>query len=165
MFVDPSIVFLASTALGNELRCAIGDVVFSELVNDLSETKGAAEGVETWRSHHIEPAGRMRRDVGRYREQLDLTDLQARFHSVASGSQQFRAYIDELAHLPRAVHLEAMASGGALIANEDRTAELWRYDDRLACYDMESGGFARALDAGRLALFATPAPRSRGSAC
>jgi SAM-dependent methyltransferase/nucleoside phosphorylase len=142
--LNPTVAFLIGTGLGNPKRCGVADVVFSEKITDISETKALDEGVQSWRSRHIEPAGRMRRDVGRFREALNISDLQARFYTFAS--EHLQTQISEIPPMPGAVHLESIASGDVVIANPDLADQIWRYDDRLSCYDMESGGFARALD-------------------
>ncbi len=143
-FLDPTLAFLIGTGLGNSKRCEVGDVVFAEKITDISETKALDKGVQTWRSRHIEPAGRMRRDVGRFREALNVAEIQSRF--LAFASQHLQGQLVHLSPMPAAVHLEAVASGDVHIASKDLVEQIWRYDDRLACYDMESGGFARALD-------------------
>lgn len=142
-FLDPSLAFLIGTGLGNPRRCKVGDVVFSEKITDVSETKAFHAGSQSWRSRHFEPTGRMRRDAGRFRESLDLHSLQEQFHSFAS--DHLAEHLAGLSRLPAGVHLEAVAAGDVLIASASLTEQLWSYDDRLACYDMESGGFARAL--------------------
>jgi SAM-dependent methyltransferase/nucleoside phosphorylase len=138
----PALAFIVGTALGNPARSKIADVVFAESVTDLSETK-VDDAQSKWRPHQVEPPGRMRREVGRFKESLTLAPMRRELKALID-----RKVTEEVPpSLARfSVHFEALASGGAMVGGATVADKIWEHDDRLACYDMESGGFGRALD-------------------
>ena len=139
--LDPTLAVLVGTALGNPKRCAVGDVVLSVQVAIVTEPKALEEGKYSWRGRHLEPAGRMRRDAGRFREFLDVAPLAREYQRLWSERQASIRGPQVL----QGIHHESVASGDILIADEQLAQQLWNYDDRLACYDMESAGFSRVL--------------------
>jgi SAM-dependent methyltransferase/nucleoside phosphorylase len=141
--LQPALAFVVGTALGNPARSKIADVVFAETVTDLSETK-IDDAQSKWRPHPVEPPGRMRREVGRFKETLNLAGLRRELKGLVALKVADKVPVGLLSKF--SVQFEAIASGGAMVGGSTVAQRIWEHDDRLACYDMESGGFGRALD-------------------
>lgn len=143
--LEPKVAIMIGTALGNAERCRLFDVVFAEEVTDLTEYKARVDGSIGWRPDQHQPWSRMRREVGRFRERLDL----APFHEtlVELARQRVPDHLSGVTRTPPSVHFEAMASGASMVVDPELQAEIWRHDDRFACYDMDSAGFARVAKA------------------
>jgi 3-keto-L-gulonate-6-phosphate decarboxylase/nucleoside phosphorylase len=141
---NPSLVFLVGTAAGREGKTRIGDVVVSSLVVDLTEQR-AGKKATTFRAKHYLPS-KLLDDA---KEFLAKEFDSAEFATGAAARLQrldpaLRRLYDKDAG-PRSVHEEVLASGATLYVG-GKLNQVWKYDDRYRAVDMESGGFASALE-------------------
>lgn len=136
--LDPPLAFLLGTALGNSSRCAVGDVVLSESVTDYTESR-IRNGEKLFRPKDPKaPTSILRREIGRFLERADLSIIDNSLAAVSRRLGLSRISLPE----KRRFLMEPMAAGNDLIDDPGAVAQLWQHNDRLACYDMESAGFA-----------------------
>jgi hypothetical protein len=118
-----------------------GSVVVSEMVHDLTERRMTDQGV-TFRGTMYEPYGRLRREVGRYHNLYDPQRLRSTIRQFAheTSTPLSQSILDDIT-----VEFEHVSAGTDLIEGKFQQS-IWDRDDRIACYDMESGGFAASAD-------------------
>lgn len=89
-----------------------------------------------------EPYGRLRREVGRYHNLYDPQRLRGAVEQFAreAAVQLPKDILDNMA-----VEFEHVSAGTDLIEGTFQQG-IWNRDDRIACYDMESGGFAASAN-------------------
>ena len=139
---DPPLLFLLGTALGRPAKTSVADVIVSESVHDLSETRNEG-GRVLFRPKEKEPPGRLRREIGNYILRFDRQELLDVIDSIPplSFPSHHRPSSDFHLNQPQ-VQLEHIAGGSALHMDPTTQASIWDVDDRIRSYDMESGGFA-----------------------
>ncbi|HEU4392622.1 MAG TPA: orotidine 5'-phosphate decarboxylase / HUMPS family protein [Solirubrobacterales bacterium] len=144
---DPPLLFLVGTAAGREDKTRIGDVIVSSLVVDLTEQR-AGDRTTSFRSRQYKPRESLDDAREFLAKRLDREELEARTADrVRELSPALRALAAESGGGDGGAFDEALASGATLYVGR-KLSQLWKHDDRYRAVDMESGGFASALEQG-----------------
>lgn len=142
--LDPILIFLIGTAAGREGKVKIGDVVVSNLVDDVQEWRIEKSATTLRRMQHIPPE-KIRVDVGRFvGKDLSLNELRNKLLNMPMGLYDEGKPPNELWEDPPKIHIKSIASGPNLQLDPDKLKEIWNLDDRIRCYEMEGAGFATA---------------------
>lgn len=142
--LDPILIFLIGTAAGREGKVKIGDVVVSNIVDDVQEWRIEKSATMPRRMQHIPPE-KILFDVGRFvGKGLSLNELRNILLNMPMQLYDEGKPPNELWEDHPIIHIKSIASGPNLLLNPDKLEEIWRLDDRIRCYEMEGAGFATA---------------------
>jgi 3-keto-L-gulonate-6-phosphate decarboxylase/nucleoside phosphorylase len=143
---DPPLFFLVGTAAGREDKTRVSDVIVSSFIADLTEQRAGEHGT-TFRSRQYRPKKSLEDAREFMAKGLDAGDFNARIVArLEELPVELRDVRGESPGDGPLVRDEVIASGATLYVGGKLSA-VWQYDDRYRAVDMESGGFASALDA------------------
>jgi len=139
--LETKLLFLLGTALGNRSRCSLCSVIASRMVHDFSERRMTDEGV-IFRSSTVEPAVRLSRELEYFLNRYDPARVR---HAVQEFAERSKIIPTEAVLDDIEVDFAHISSSTDVIEGSYQR-NLWQRDDRIACYDMESAGFAAAAN-------------------
>lgn len=139
--LDPAVVFLVGTAAGRKGKIVIGRVVASNRIIDAQEWR--IESGRKPRADHHPPPEQIRADMARFLGKTSLwkDEWQSALRNMQPDLFRGADPPNELWVEPPDAELGFVAAGSELILEQDFLENFWSLDDRIRCYDMESGGF------------------------